>query len=494
MKHPGAGWYDDVENPTHVRWWDGKRWTDHRQVKTGLPAANATAEAASVAETGTVGAVNHSGREPEQASASGKALAIVSGALFALLAIVGWVASGMAGLFAIVGLIILLTGAYVLATKRPSWIRLPSRGMGGLAAGVGALVLIIGSTFSMPPTPVEPLPGPAAAVAPESAKLLPEPTAEPEIQAPAVDTVPLDPENVKRLSFKPSVVAKDTTATSGTALEVLETLPVKGRAPKTGYDREAKFGTAWMDIDGNGCDTRNDVLARDLVYAVKASDKCKIVSGEFQDPYTGKHIEFVRGNDTSAFVQVDHVVSLSDAWQKGAQQLSQAQRITLANDPLNLYAVDGAENSAKGAGDAATWLPSNRAIRCEYVARQISVKATYALWVSSPEKDAMKRILAECETQPSVTSQFTPAPVAPEPEPAPEPAPAPAPEPAPAPQTIAEQPAPAPAPAPATAPPAPSAYYKNCTAARAAGAAPVYAGDPGYGRHLDRDGDGVGCE
>lgn len=484
MKHPGAGWYDDVENPTKVRWWDGKRWTDHRQVKIGLLEVTSTATAANVAGADAVDTINPTSTEAEPVSAPGKTLAVVSGALFALLAIVGWVASGIAGLFAIVGLVILLTGAYVLATKRPSWIRLPSRGMGGLAAGVGTLVLIIGSTFSVPSTPVEPMPDSGAAVAPEAAKILPEPTAEPETLAPVADTAPLDPERVKKLSFTPSVAAKDATATSGTALEVLETLPVKGRAPKTGYDREARFGTAWMDIDGNGCDTRNDILARDLVYTVKTGDKCKIASGEFQDPYTGKHIEFVRGNGTSDLVQVDHVVSLSDAWQKGAQQLSQAQRITFANDPMNLYAVDGAENSAKGAGDAATWMPSNRAIRCEYVARQISVKATYGLWVSSAEKDAMKRILAECETQPAVTSQFTPAPVVPEPEPAPEP------EPEPAPQTFVEQAAPEPVPAP----PAPSAYYKNCTAARAAGAAPVYAGDPGYGRHLDRDGDGVGCE
>ena len=39
-----------------------------------------------------------------------------------------------------------------------------------------------------------------------------------------------------------------------------------------------------------------------------------------------------------------------------------------------------------------------------------------------------------------------------------------------------------------------SAYYANCAAARAAGAAPVRRGDPGYARHLDRDNDGVGCE
>lgn len=39
-----------------------------------------------------------------------------------------------------------------------------------------------------------------------------------------------------------------------------------------------------------------------------------------------------------------------------------------------------------------------------------------------------------------------------------------------------------------------STYYENCTAVRAAGAAPIYRGSPGYDTHLDRDRDGIGCE
>lgn len=193
-------------------------------------------------------------------------------------------------------------------------------------------------------------------------------------------------------------------------------------------------------------------------------------------------------------MQIDHVVALSDAWQKGAQQLTADQRASFANDPLNLLAVDGRANAQKSDGDAATWLPANKSFRCEYVARQVSVKATYGLWVTQAEHDAMARVLGDCSEQPAVTSKYAAAApvVEVKPDPVPEPAPV---APAPAPAPVAPAPAPvAPAqPAPAPAPPA-SVYYENCTAVRAAGAAPIHAGDPGYSRKLDRDGDGVACE
>jgi hypothetical protein len=98
-------------------------------------------------------------------------------------------------------------------------------------------------------------------------------------------------------------------------------------------------------------------------------------------------------------VQIDHVVALSDAWQKGAQQLSAETRRAFANDSLNLLAVDGATNQGKGDGDAATWLPPNKPYRCSYAARQVAVKAKYGLWVTSPERDALGRILATCPSQ-----------------------------------------------------------------------------------------------
>lgn len=179
------------------------------------------------------------------------------------------------------------------------------------------------------------------------------------------------------------------------ARDILAALPVKGSAPKTGYDRVADFGEAWLDVDGNGCDTRDDILARDLADVVRR-DGCVVLSGTLADPYTGTSIPFVRGPDTSARIQIDHVVPLLDAWRTGARALTQEARERLANDPLNLVAVDGPTNQRKGAGNAATWLPPAKAYRCEYAARQVAVKSAYGLWVVPAERAALERILGGC--------------------------------------------------------------------------------------------------
>lgn len=182
----------------------------------------------------------------------------------------------------------------------------------------------------------------------------------------------------------------------GSALDILGELEVKGRAPRTGYER-AEFGNGWGNAEG-GCDMRNVILARDLD-EIQYDEECRITSGILEDPYTATTIQFRRGPDTSQEVQIDHVVALSDAWQKGAQQLDYDRRVAFSNDPLNLLAVDGPINQAKGDSDAATWLPPNRAYRCAYVARQIAVKHTYDLWVTAAERDAKQRVLSRCPEQ-----------------------------------------------------------------------------------------------
>jgi hypothetical protein len=180
-----------------------------------------------------------------------------------------------------------------------------------------------------------------------------------------------------------------------TAAQQLDRVAVKGRAPKTGYSR-ARFGPAWYDVDRNGCDTRNDVLHRDLRETTlrPGTSGCVVLSGTFTDPYTGRRLAFSKSRATA--VQIDHVVALSDAWQTGAQQWTDTRRLTFANDPLNLQATDGPTNEQKGDADAASWLPPNRAYRCTYVERQIAVKVTYGLWATAAERDAFRRILATC--------------------------------------------------------------------------------------------------
>jgi hypothetical protein len=182
------------------------------------------------------------------------------------------------------------------------------------------------------------------------------------------------------------------------ALESLKQIPIKGRAPKTGYSRSA-FGPQWSDVDRNGCDTRNDILKRDLINIVfrEKTRDCVVESGVLLDPFSNTEINFVRGQKTSMLVQIDHVVSLSNAWQTGIFQSSIKERTAFANDPMNLLAVKGSLNSQKGDGDAATWLPPHKPFRCKYVALQISVKAKYGLWVTRAEQEAMVRILSSQE-------------------------------------------------------------------------------------------------
>ena len=180
----------------------------------------------------------------------------------------------------------------------------------------------------------------------------------------------------------------------------LDALPIKGRAPKTGYSRD-QFGDAWSDdvsVAGghNGCDTRNDVLRAQLadVEIKPGTDGCVVASGVLDDLYTGTTVEFRRGPGSSEEVQIDHIVALSDAWQTGAQQLDEMTRRNFANDPLNLQATQGWVNHQKADSDAASWLPSNTAYRCTFVSRIVDVKANYGLWVTQAEHDAITGVLS----------------------------------------------------------------------------------------------------
>jgi hypothetical protein len=193
-----------------------------------------------------------------------------------------------------------------------------------------------------------------------------------------------------------SIPTQSASANEPTALAVLNQLEVKGRAPKTGYSRAAF--THWSDLNRDGCDSRNEILKRDLTQIVfkTGTRDCKVMSGQLLDPFSGKTLIFSSSKST---VDIDHLVSLSNAWQTGAAYFDKKTRESLANDPLNLLAVDAKLNRQKGDADAATWLPPLKSFRCEYVARQVAVKAKYLLWVTSAEREAIIKVLDNCPGQ-----------------------------------------------------------------------------------------------
>jgi hypothetical protein len=197
--------------------------------------------------------------------------------------------------------------------------------------------------------------------------------------------------------YAPQVISNTTYAQSyEDSISTLNSLEVKGRAPKTGYSR-AQF-PHWSDLDRNGCDARNDILKRDLTEVIfKANTRdCKVISGVLLDPFSNKVLAFT---SVKSAVDIDHLVALSNAWQTGAAYFDRSKRSQIANDPLNLLAVDARLNRQKGDGDAATWLPPHKPFRCEYVSRQVAVKAKYSLWVTAAEKDAITRVLNQCIEQ-----------------------------------------------------------------------------------------------
>ena len=172
-----------------------------------------------------------------------------------------------------------------------------------------------------------------------------------------------------------------------------------------GYDyRRAAFGESWTDDNDapgghNGCDTRNDILDRDLVDKTYVSIKrCPnaIATGTLHDPYTNDTIAFVRGNQTGAAVQIEHIVPLAYAWDLGARNWTDEMRVRFANDPANLLAVDGPANQDKGDQEPATWMPPNTAFRCQYAIQFIAVLRGYGLPVDAPSAPVLREAADTC--------------------------------------------------------------------------------------------------
>lgn len=161
-----------------------------------------------------------------------------------------------------------------------------------------------------------------------------------------------------------------------------------------GYARAA-FGPSWKDVDRNGCDTRNDVLARDLTaVAYRVGSDCVVVAGTLRDPYTGDTVEFVKAD--AGDVQIDHVVALSYAWDHGAHAWDPGRREVFANDVDNLLATIGAVNASKGDDGPSEWWPPDEAFGCEYARTWTGVVVEYGLSVTAGDRDALAEGLAGC--------------------------------------------------------------------------------------------------
>ena len=201
-------------------------------------------------------------------------------------------------------------------------------------------------------------------------------------------------------------VAEANTPTVAPGVDVLAgVIEIPVRVPGYDYRRDA-FGESWDDDNGapggrNGCDTRNDILDRDLVEKSYVSIKrcpTAVATGTLIDPYTNATIAFVRGNQIGASVQIDHIVPLALAWDLGARSWTDELRLRFANDPANLLAVDGPTNQHKGDNEPAVWMPPNRAFWCQYAVQFAAVLRGYGLPVDAPSARVLREAAGTCPT------------------------------------------------------------------------------------------------
>ena len=177
----------------------------------------------------------------------------------------------------------------------------------------------------------------------------------------------------------------------------LDNLTVVTGESEASYDRDL-FGQRWADVDRNGCDTRNDILRRDMTELELKADTngCKVLAGTLTDPYSGDDVAFVSGEDTSRLVQIDHIVPLSWAWRHGADAWKIEQRTEFANDPLNLQATTESMNQSKGDSGPSRWLPAQEPAYCGYAERFVQVLAKWELGIGSLDRAVVRGILIEC--------------------------------------------------------------------------------------------------
>ncbi|MGI9124779.1 MAG: HNH endonuclease family protein [Mycobacterium sp.] len=203
---------------------------------------------------------------------------------------------------------------------------------------------------------------------------------------------------------RPTLTAHASAPTVKAGIDVLSGVRVVGRRIRGGDYRRGAFGEAWDDDTGapgghNGCDTRNDILRRDLVETTTvATKRCAtaVATGTLHDPYTNATVGFVRGNQVGAAVQIDHIVPLAFAWDMGARDWPEQLRHRFANDPANLLAVEGNANQDKGDQPPGTWMPPNAAFHCQYALQFIEVVRGYRLAVDEPSAQHLQQATQSC--------------------------------------------------------------------------------------------------
>lgn len=203
------------------------------------------------------------------------------------------------------------------------------------------------------------------------------------------------PTTTTRGSVSPANVPTTTTASAvvgGTTDALTELAKVK-ISPEytTGYDRE--LFPHWKDLDGDGCDTRKEVLIRDSRSTAVVGSSCTVTSGTWYSPYDGA----TWTNPSN--IQIDHVVALNEAWQSGAYAWTTQQRTNYANDLTDsrtLLAVTDSVNQSKSAKDPTQWLPPLVEYRCTYLANWVSVKVRWSLSMDEAEHATVKSALAGC--------------------------------------------------------------------------------------------------
>ncbi|MFF8188826.1 HNH endonuclease family protein [Microbacterium sp. NPDC016588] len=220
------------------------------------------------------------------------------------------------------------------------------------------------------------------------------------VAAVVLPTLPQTPEDVTpapAIAVTTETPAQQLSPDAAAAMDLLEALAPAEPANQDTYERD-DFGQRWADIDRNGCDQRNDVLARDLTDTTTkpGTHECVVLTGTLHDPYTGSTIVFQRGQATSEFVQIDHIVPLAWAWRQGADTWSIEQRETFANDPLNLQATDGPTNQSKSDRGPGDWMPPDTSYACTYAARFIEILATYQLTINTTDRSALATQLTSC--------------------------------------------------------------------------------------------------